>query len=146
MSKRKRVEAERRRRGWSIRRAAIEAGISNETWRLFESGERTSDATEAAITQVFEWPENWAELDEVIPGDVVAELRQRLDAVEARLDALERPAAGDVIPFRPRQPEQPPPAAPAQPAPERRKAAKKSPGTRGDGRRVNRPEPPVDEG
>jgi len=135
----------------SILKVAVRAGVSDKFVSGLMAG-RPGDRRHAQVAKLgreFGWRENWlnrllAGLEpELLPAEATSDpIVERLDAIEAELARLRQivePAGGDVVPFqRPSRPQPPSPAAPAQPRP---KAAKKAPGTKGDGRRVNRPQP-----
>ena len=63
---RERVIAERRRRGWSQRRAAVAGGVSNTLWNDFEGGRVPTDGSRAptmrhAVADAFGWDLDWPE-------------------------------------------------------------------------------------
>lgn len=78
-------------RGWSQEQAAREVEVSVSTWRAWETGRREPYAT------------NWQRLSDVfgVPVSALREvgdatgLEARLDALEARVSALERKEARD---------------------------------------------------
>lgn len=55
------VAAERRRHGWSIRRAAEHGGISNTHWGRFEKGGDITAGVRVAVARAFNWPTDWDE-------------------------------------------------------------------------------------
>lgn len=56
-----RVVAERKRHAWSVRRAAAEGGISNQTWGDFEKSGKLGDAMQLGVARAFGWPTDWAD-------------------------------------------------------------------------------------
>lgn len=93
-----RVELERRLRGWSVREAGAQGGISNTTWASFEATGMVTPKVRIAIAKAFGWPSSWPEeLPEppvifqgeppVSPNDV-SQLRGRVDSMESELDRL----------------------------------------------------------
>lgn len=54
-----RLKLERRLRGWSIRQAAHEAGVSNQTWGMCERSGVIGDAMQLGVMRAFSWPANW---------------------------------------------------------------------------------------
>lgn len=58
-----RVAKARKARGWSIRTAAQNGGISNQTWGVFEGGGNITPAIQRAVMQAFDWPADWVERD-----------------------------------------------------------------------------------
>lgn len=59
-----RVRRARQVRGWSIRRAAAEGDISNETWGKFERARLPiSDAVRRGVAKAFDWPGGWESFD-----------------------------------------------------------------------------------
>lgn len=88
------VRNERNRRGWSVRRAASEGGISNTTWGVFESSGQVTDAIRVGIAQAFGWPTTWPEgppaLTPLVEGEPTnAELMAKLDLLVESTDALQ---------------------------------------------------------
>lgn len=65
MVARERVIAERRRRGWSQRRAAVAAGVANTHWANYERGDVGLDGTRqsmrTAVADAFGWELDWPE-------------------------------------------------------------------------------------
>jgi transcriptional regulator with XRE-family HTH domain len=66
-----RVSAERRRRGWSARTAAKQAGISNTTWSEFEKCGEVTSRIRQAVADAFEWPADWPE--QMVPTELAAQ-------------------------------------------------------------------------
>lgn len=56
-----RVRDERFARGWSVRRAAQEGGVSNQTWGSYENGGPLTVRMRAAVQRAFSWPATWPE-------------------------------------------------------------------------------------
>ena len=77
---RERVVAERRRRGWSQRRAAVAAGVSNTYWNDYESGKVPVDGIRnpirQAVADAFGWPLDWPESAPVPQQQSSATVRQ----------------------------------------------------------------------
>ena len=83
------VRTERRRRGWSIRTAAVHGHVSNQTWSVFERTGQVTDRMHAAIMTAFDWPSNWAEHTPVSqPHDELAVLRGRVAELEQQVGFL----------------------------------------------------------
>lgn len=83
------VIAERRARGWSVRRAAQEGGVSNQTWGSFEAGGALTYRMREAVQKAFGWAGTWPEdPDPILPGEVADELRQLIAAQALQLEQL----------------------------------------------------------
>lgn len=101
-----RIQLERKLRGWSIRTAASQGGISNQTWSTYETGGAITDGIRRAVRQAFEWPQDWPdnlpappmtlgveeELREQVRalGVQVAEVIQRVEELGAEVERLKR--------------------------------------------------------
>ena len=89
------VITERNRRGWSIRRAAVETGgiISNVWWGKFEDGSvDLTDKVREAVATAFGWPLDWPE-NPPAPPAVAERDDQVLAAIAALADRVELLAA-----------------------------------------------------
>jgi transcriptional regulator with XRE-family HTH domain len=84
---RERVRAERRARGWSIRTAAANGGISNTAWGDWEANRRDiGDGVQAGIAQALAWPLNWPDLPlESLPTTEVNQQARRDEVEELRV-------------------------------------------------------------
>lgn len=91
------VAAERRRRGWSVRRAATEGGVSNTTWGKYEAGQEVA-AMIPAVAQAFGWPANWEDTPPVpaSPADSLTRRVEVLEKANARLSDEVRSLARQV--------------------------------------------------
>lgn len=100
-SPRDKVLRERRKRGWSVRKAAIAGHISNTTWGRYESGElELSGAIRNAIAVAFGWPSDWPDRDvpdwdhavqnatRQVTAALEAEVRSQLADHEQRLEKV----------------------------------------------------------
>lgn len=86
---REKVIAERKRRNdMSVRAAATEGGVSNQTWSNYENAKtRLSPTMRAAVAQAFSWPSQWhiptpAEREEPVPPEEARSRAARLTALE----------------------------------------------------------------
>lgn len=94
------VRAERLRRRWSVRDAAVAGKISNTWWAKFEDGlQPLTDGIVAAVALAFGWSADWAtqpvgddQLTRLVA--VVAELSERVDGLAAQVVRL----GGEVVP------------------------------------------------
>lgn len=100
------VIAERKARRWSVRRAAAEGGIANQTWGNYEKSRTPlTDTIHAAVVRAFNWPENWERMPGVahlapdaalelgyLPGEFfgLAELPKRVTQLDAAVGRLHR--------------------------------------------------------
>lgn len=98
------VEAERNRRGWSVRGAAQRGGISNQTWGTFEKGGVVTNKVRAGVAEAFGWPTTWPEsppaLTPLVEGEPTpSELMAKLDQVLASTAAIQIAvqSMGDVV-------------------------------------------------
>jgi hypothetical protein len=100
------IATERRHRGWSVRRAAAEGGVSNQLWGQVEQGQtRLGHKMHRAVMQAFNWPETWQSDAVVVDVDTAAAVDDllvrvrrleeneppvitRLDVLESRLEEL----------------------------------------------------------
>lgn len=93
------VVAERRRRGWSVRTAAIAGGVSNTTWGTFERTGAITPAVQRAVVTAYGWPADWWDNPPAQagphPGEVaelrslVAEMAAQQTEVAAQVAALQ---------------------------------------------------------
>lgn len=77
------VQAERKRRGWSIRRSAEAGGLSAQHWSQFEMGRQPcTDKVRLAVAKAFDWDEYW-------PADAsdIDSMQAALDEALANLEA-----------------------------------------------------------
>src|SRR4051812_8543039 len=87
------VRAERRRRGWSVRKAASTGGCSNTAWGEWENGARElGQAVQAGISQAFDWAPDWPDHPPTVSAGgsegaaaAAAEWRRKFEALEARV-------------------------------------------------------------
>lgn len=81
------VIAERRRRGWSVRQAALRGGVSNTAWGDMEATIREpSDRLRRAVADAFDWPLDWYESPPTPPQDETT--AARLHHLEEAVDRL----------------------------------------------------------
>jgi transcriptional regulator with XRE-family HTH domain len=85
------VLRERRKRGWSVRRAAGAGHISNTTWGRYESGDlELSGAIRNAIAVAFGWPPDWPEREvpdwDAAVSDATVKVTAALERIEARIE------------------------------------------------------------
>lgn len=99
-SPRDKVLRERRKRGWSVRKAAIAGHISNTTWGRYESGElELSGAIRNAIAVAFGWPSDWPDRD--VPDwdhavqDATLQVTAALERLQTYVDAEVRSQLAD---------------------------------------------------
>lgn len=112
------VRNERKRRGWSVRRAATAGGISNTTWGTFEAAGQVTDTVRVGVAQAFGWPTTWPEgppaLTPLVEGEPSnADLAAKLDALlqsNAALHELVRNMGAVVERLAGPAPSTPPPA------------------------------------
>lgn len=84
---------ERQRRGWSVRRCASAAGISNTHWGDVEKGiAPITDRVRDAVGRAFGWPADWVE-NPPAPPAVAERDDQVLAAIAALADRVEALAA-----------------------------------------------------
>lgn len=90
-TQREKVLQERRKRGWSVRRAAGAGHISNTTWGRYEAGDlELSGAIHNAIAVAFGWPHDWP--DREVPDwdaaveDATAEVTAALERLQATVN------------------------------------------------------------
>lgn len=84
-----RVRAERLSRGWSVRRAAAEGGVSNTTWANYEAGGELTNRMREAVQRAFDWPGTWPEQPvERIRASIAGELRQLLAEQALQIEHL----------------------------------------------------------
>ena len=83
------IVAERERRGWSVREAASRGGVSNETWGRYEKTHHLTLKMRVAVAKAFDWSTDWPEIGPRAPVDGSVDLSSRLDAIEAKLDAIQ---------------------------------------------------------
>lgn len=83
------VQAERRARGWSVRRAALAGNVSNTTWGNYEGGGPLTNRMREAVQRAFGWPGTWPEIPvRTIHSSDAEELRELIAAQALQLEQL----------------------------------------------------------
>lgn len=88
---RERVRLERKQRGWSVRAAALEGGISNTTWGWYEHGRHPlTHGVIAGVAKAFDWSPNWTTVTP--PDDLmqIAVLRRQVLELTEQMELLQR--------------------------------------------------------